>query len=654
MRSLRLLLLLLLVLAVPAYASRVFDLSGGGGSGSGTPGGSDSQVQYNNGGAFGGASLITFDDVAGVTEISALPGVDYGFLLVNDDAGASFVSFGSGGGGFLNNDGTVHFNVSGFNMNMKISGGTDDDLFFMDGGNDAITIGSQTELAKFGIDGDADEKQFVVQAHSTQTANIAEIQTSAGAIKARITPRGEFSNPGALTQNEAFGNLALSGASLTGDFNTALGYNVLAANTDGFSNVGAGVGTLTANTTGDQNTAIGTNAMQSNVGGLVNSAFGTSALIANTEGDGNMAFGAFALTSNILGDSNVAVGSQSLYNTTASSNIGIGFQAGYGITSGSLNVAIGYQAGFTNPITGTYNLLFGYDAETSASNTDHAAAFGYASRAASHQFVAGSDVGYYDAIYFGSGVTDATPTATAINATGGSGTNIVGAALSLAGGKGTGNAAGGVLNLQTSDAEASGTTLQSLTTKLQISGRNAILGGGTTASEFRFLEPSGSGTNYSAFKAPALAADVTYTLPIDDGDSLQQLSTDGSGALDWKTQNRVIGITIDGGGATITTGVKGYIEVPYACTIVRATTLANASGSIVVDIWKDTYANYPPVDADSITASAPPTLSTAIKAQDATLTGWTTSVAAGDILGFNVDSATTVTRVHVILKCDGN
>ena len=251
-------------------------------------------------------------------------------------------------------------------------------------------------------------------------------------------------------------------------------------------------------------------------------------------------------------------------------------------------------------------------------------------------------------------MTDATPTATAINATGGSGTNIVGAALSLAGGKGTGNAAGGVLNLQTSDAEASGTTLQSLTTKLQISGRNAILGGGTTASEFRFLEPSGSGTNYSAFKAPALAADVTYTLPIDDGDSLQQLSTDGSGALDWKTQNRVIGITIDGGGATITTGVKGYIEVPYACTIVRATTLANASGSIVVDIWKDTYANYPPVDADSITASAPPTLSTAIKAQDATLTGWTTSVAAGDILGFNVDSATTVTRVHVILKCDGN
>jgi hypothetical protein len=78
--------------------------------------------------------------------------------------------------------------------------------------------------------------------------------------------------------------------------------------------------------------------------------------------------------------------------------------------------------------------------------------------------------------------------------------------------------------------------------------------------------------------------------------------------------------------------------------------LADQSGSIVVDIWKDSYANFPPTDADSITASAVPTLSTADKSQDATLTGWTTSVSAGDTLRFNVDSATTVTRVSVLLK----
>jgi hypothetical protein len=70
----------------------------------------------------------------------------------------------------------------------------------------------------------------------------------------------------------------------------------------------------------------------------------------------------------------------------------------------------------------------------------------------------------------------------------------------------------------------------------------------------------------------------------------------------------------------------------------------------VIDVWKDTYANAPPVNADSITASAPPTLSSAQKSQDTTLTGWTKTVAVGDVFGFNVDSATTITRVTLILS----
>jgi hypothetical protein len=106
---------------------------------------------------------------------------------------------------------------------------------------------------------------------------------------------------------------------------------------------------------------------------------------------------------------------------------------------------------------------------------------------------------------------------------------------------------------------------------------------------------------------------------------------------------------IDGGGAVIAAGVKGYIEVPFACTISAVRLLADVSGSIVVDIWKDTYANYPPVNADSITASATPTISSAIKSQDTTLTGWTTAIAAGDILAFNVDSATSITKLTVSL-----
>jgi hypothetical protein len=111
-----------------------------------------------------------------------------------------------------------------------------------------------------------------------------------------------------------------------------------------------------------------------------------------------------------------------------------------------------------------------------------------------------------------------------------------------------------------------------------------------------------------------------------------------------------IEFVIDGGGEAITTGIKGDIEVSTACTITQVTLMADQTGSIVIDIWKDTYANYPPTVADTITASAKPTLASAAKSQDSTLTGWTVAVAAGSILRINVDSASTITRVTISLK----
>lgn len=172
----------------------------------------------------------------------------------------------------------------------------------------------------------------------------------------------------------------------------------------------------------------------------------------------------------------------------------------------------------------------------------------------------------------------------------------------------------------------------------------------TTAGDVIYGGASGTGTRLAAgsstqvlhggttpsWSAVSLTADVTGVLPVANIATNALISS--------------VGITIDGGGSAITTGVKGYIEVPYACTINRVTLLADVSGSAVVDIWKDTYANYPPTVADTITASAKPTISSATKSQDSTLTGWTTSVSAGDVLGFNIDSASTITRLHLILK----
>src|SRR5262249_31149375 len=98
-----------------------------------------------------------------------------------------------------------------------------------------------------------------------------------------------------------------------------------------------------------------------------------------------------------------------------------------------------------------------------------------------------------------------------------------------------------------------------------------------------------------------------------------------------------IAFIIDGGGSVITPGVKGDLDIPFPCTINQAVLLADQSGSIVIDIWKAPYASYPPTVANSIVASAPPTISSGIDSKDSTLTGWSKTINAGDILRFNVN-----------------
>ncbi len=128
------------------------------------------------------------------------------------------------------------------------------------------------------------------------------------------------------------------------------------------------------------------------------------------------------------------------------------------------------------------------------------------------------------------------------------------------------------------------------------------------------------------------------------GTSGQVLKTQGSSANPvWATLTAIVGATL------ATVGEIVYVEVPFAMTITAARIVADASGSAVVDVWKDTYSNFPPTVADTITASAKPTLSSAQKSQDTTLTGWTTSVSAGDWIAFKLESMSTATKVVVTL-----
>lgn len=84
----------------------------------------------------------------------------------------------------------------------------------------------------------------------------------------------------------------------------------------------------------------------------------------------------------------------------------------------------------------------------------------------------------------------------------------------------------------------------------------ATLGGGATAAELRFLEPSGSGTNYTGFKSPAtLAANLMYTLPTAFVAGGVLTDAAGNGTLSWAAASGG-GMAI---GGSITSATEGSV-----------------------------------------------------------------------------------------------
>ena len=149
----------------------------------------------------------------------------------------------------------------------------------------------------------------------------------------------------------------------------------------------------------------------------------------------------------------------------------------------------------------------------------------------------------------------------------------------------------------------------------------------------------------------ASAADTPARVPAStDGYKLEWRASATPGVQGVKDYVPLVFI-IDGGGATITTGQKGHIPLLENLTIEGWTILADQSGSIVVDVWMDTYANFPPTVADTIAGTEKPTLSTAQKNQDVSLSSFDTTLDGGSVLAFNVDSVTAVQRVSILLHC---
>ena len=140
------------------------------------------------------------------------------------------------------------------------------------------------------------------------------------------------------------------------------------------------------------------------------------------------------------------------------------------------------------------------------------------------------------------------------------------------------------------------------------------------------------------------ASNTDDNLPSWDGTDSGKLQDSGLAVASVKTKG--LSIIFGGAGSEIADNDYRDVEFPVACTIKAARVLADQSGSIAIALWKDSYANFPPTDADLIDTFS---ISTATKSEE---TGLSLAIAAGSIIRFIVTSCTTITQATLALTVE--
>ena len=103
------------------------------------------------------------------------------------------------------------------------------------------------------------------------------------------------------------------------------------------------------------------------------------------------------------------------------------------------------------------------------------------------------------------------------------------------------------------------------------------------------------------------------------------------------------GITVDGAGTVLTVGSKGFVTVPYDCTLTNWYLAADQAGDVVFDLKRG--------GTSIVGTGNAPTLSSAQTA-NAAVSGWdSVAITAGDIIEFEITGTpATITRVNLVIK----
>ena len=303
--------------------------------------------------------------------------------------------------------------------------------------------------------------------------------------------------PGASATN-SYGLAIGSSAAASGDYAIALG-GAAAASANGVAigrsssayNSSVGIG-INATVSSSDSIAIGPGAAANNqdvtsIGhdSSASARYDTAVGVgASASGSHSVALGHSATSSDIY---STAIG----YSTTSSERETVALGSGASAT-GTRDLAIGPNAS----ASGGYGIAIGYSASigsalravaignSAVSNNVDSLALGYgAETTASNQLVVGSASATISEAYIGKGVANSSPAGTILGTTGGSGTDVGGADLTLCAGLNTGAGSPGSLKLATGTTGSSGSTLSARTTVVEVTDNKMGLFGSTPVAQ---------------------------------------------------------------------------------------------------------------------------------------------------------------------------